>query len=166
MILDVGCGLKREGDVNIDINPDVKPDVLSDFRFLPFRRGTFDVVSFNHSLEHVPDPPLALAESSRILKKGGILKVKFPNHFSIASLLEILERKSFWCVKRADHWFDCHWSFLFSPQMTLVFIQNGFIPIKFEPDRRYFKRHRIIKIVYMFFPFLCPDVTLYGKKTR
>lgn len=164
MILDVGCGLKREGDVNIDINPDVRPDVVSDFRFLPFKDEVFDLTIFNHSLEHVPDPSSALNEANRVLKERAILKVKFPNHLSVASLLELLKGRPFWCVERADHWFDRHWSFLTSPQMVLTFIKHGFRPVRFEADARYFKRYRALKIVYRLFPFLCPDVSLYGKK--
>jgi len=164
MILDVGCGLKREGDINLDINPKVKPEIVSDFRFLPLKDGIFSLVIFNHSLEHIPDPCLALNEARRVLKKNGVLKVKFPNHFSVASILNIIKGKPFWCIKDASDWFDKHWSFLSSPQMVFTFITYGFKPVKFEADSRYFQRYRAMRILYTFFPFLCPDLTIYGIK--
>jgi len=164
MILDVGCGLKREGDVNLDINPEVKPDVVSDFRFLPLKNEAFNLVIFNHSLEHVPNPYLALNEAKRVLKKNGTLKVAFPNHFSVASLIEIIKGKPFWCVKNTGNYFDRHWSFFSSPQMVFTFISHGFKPMNFEADSRYFKRYRAMKVIYRIFPFLCPVVAIYGKK--
>lgn len=43
----------------------------------------FDVVRFNHVLEHFPDPVGALRESYRILKSGGFLLITVPNVNSI-----------------------------------------------------------------------------------
>ena len=45
------------------------PDV--DFQSLPYPDGTFDLVIHSDTLEHIPDPALALKESRRVLKPGG-----------------------------------------------------------------------------------------------
>lgn len=44
----------------------------------------FDVVRFNHVLEHLHDPGRALAEARRVLRPGGLLIVAVPNHAGIA----------------------------------------------------------------------------------
>lgn len=42
-------------------------------------RGHFDVVSMIHSLEHFPDPAMALAEARRLLTPDGVLLVQVPD---------------------------------------------------------------------------------------
>ncbi|MDH4258410.1 MAG: class I SAM-dependent methyltransferase [Candidatus Aminicenantes bacterium] len=44
-----------------------------------FPAGRFDVVTFWHTLEHLPDPQAALKEIHRILNKDGLLVVAVPN---------------------------------------------------------------------------------------
>lgn len=46
-----------------------------DGRSLPFDAETFDVVVFDSTLSHVPEPKLALAEAVRVLRPGGWLAV-------------------------------------------------------------------------------------------
>ena len=41
--------------------------------YIPFKDNTFDYVSANHILEHIPDDTTALHEIYRVLKKGGKL---------------------------------------------------------------------------------------------
>jgi ubiquinone/menaquinone biosynthesis C-methylase UbiE len=38
---------------------------------MPFRDGTFDIVVTSYSIHHLPDPVAAIAEISRVLKRGG-----------------------------------------------------------------------------------------------
>ena len=40
---------------------------------LPFEDGSFDVVSFQNVLMHIPDTQAALTEAKRVLKSGGII---------------------------------------------------------------------------------------------
>jgi SAM-dependent methyltransferase len=44
---------------------------VSDAQSLPFQDASFDVVTCNHTLYHVPDKDLALAEFVRVLRPGG-----------------------------------------------------------------------------------------------
>lgn len=44
---------------------------LADAQELPFPDGSFDVVTCNHTLYHVPDRDRALAEIDRVLRPGG-----------------------------------------------------------------------------------------------
>jgi SAM-dependent methyltransferase len=49
-----------------------------DLSLLPFRSGSFDVVSALDVIEHVPDDHRALSEISRVLRPGGILVASVP----------------------------------------------------------------------------------------
>jgi len=52
---------------------------LGDLLDLPAPDGFFDVVFFNHVIEHVPDDAGALREAHRILAPGGLLVLGTPN---------------------------------------------------------------------------------------
>lgn len=49
---------------------------------LPFPNESFDIVYSANILEHTRDPEAVLTESIRVLRKGGILHMEFPNHLS------------------------------------------------------------------------------------
>lgn len=46
---------------------------------LPFREGSFDVVTAKHTLEHVRTPKLGLSELARVLAPGGVAFVVVPD---------------------------------------------------------------------------------------
>lgn len=91
-ILDVGCGsgdllflLNVLGFVDLmGIDPFLVEDQASGSRFRLLRQeisqvqGQFDLVLFNHSLEHVPDPLAALSAALRVLAPDGTLVVRIP----------------------------------------------------------------------------------------
>jgi SAM-dependent methyltransferase len=52
---------------------------LADILDYPSHDDVFDVVFFNHVLEHIPDDAKALASVQRILKPGGLLVLGVPN---------------------------------------------------------------------------------------
>ena len=109
-VLDVGCGngvilkgLQSEGwkTYGVELN-----DRASDYarRILglnvftgalmdaKFPDSFFDVILFNHTLEHMTSPRRVLAEANRILKAGGLLVISLPNARSIEARLF----KSYW----------------------------------------------------------------------
>jgi SAM-dependent methyltransferase len=45
----------------------------------PWPPGSFDAVTFNHALEHVPDPQLTLQQARALLRPGGLVVVSVPN---------------------------------------------------------------------------------------
>ena len=82
--LNLGCGeFKKNGYINVDFSsvsdPDVK-HVLNIFPY-PFKDNAFNLIEADHLLEHLSYPFNAMKELVRILKNGGILKIKVP-HFS------------------------------------------------------------------------------------
>jgi ubiquinone/menaquinone biosynthesis C-methylase UbiE len=93
-VLEVGCGtgvltrvLAGLPEVHAVIGVDVAASLLdrarelapdleflqADARSLPFADERFDVVVFDSTLSHVPEPERALAEAFRVLRPGGLL---------------------------------------------------------------------------------------------
>lgn len=87
-ILDVGCGPRKNGTINIDIDRNVKPDIVCDMLFLPFRKETFYKVILGWVVEHTTKPDQLISGCHEILKLGGIIEVGFPNLASFTVLLD------------------------------------------------------------------------------
>jgi SAM-dependent methyltransferase len=108
-MLDVGCGTKPKGDVNIDFfrrgfNPQtgdqiqgefmspqkIKNFIISDATHLPFKDESFEVVFSSHTIEHVQNPSAMLREMCRVAKRKVIIRcphrkgsgAKMPYHFN------------------------------------------------------------------------------------
>ena len=102
-LLDVGCGrgdfLAKMRDLGwevVGLEPDERSAELAHKRFnLDVRKGTieqahfpddtFDAITVNHVIEHLPDPIGSLQECKRILKKDGRLIIFTPNIESLGS---------------------------------------------------------------------------------
>lgn len=54
---------------------------LADIQRLPFEDGYFDTVISCETIEHVPEPRLAVTELARVLRPGGRLILTTPNYF-------------------------------------------------------------------------------------
>jgi ubiquinone/menaquinone biosynthesis C-methylase UbiE len=79
--LDVGCGNRKMGDVNVDIRREVKPDVVCDIHHLPFKDDQFSHVYCYHVLEHKGiNPAKALKELLRV--SNGIVEIQVPHWLS------------------------------------------------------------------------------------
>ena len=48
---------------------------------LPFRNGAFSLILCNNSMEHFPEPRVALAEIGRVLESDGMLIITVPNGY-------------------------------------------------------------------------------------
>ncbi len=60
------------------------PLVAASAERLPYADASFDCVVADSLLEHLDDPPLAVAEWARVLRPGGTLLVWSPNRYSLA----------------------------------------------------------------------------------
>jgi SAM-dependent methyltransferase len=102
-IADIGCGighshrlLAPRETVGIDIDADVlegqdREIAAADMRRLPFADGEFDGAIAVHSVEHVPDPERALAETARVVKPGSAAVLVTPNRLTFARPDEIID---------------------------------------------------------------------------
>jgi len=79
-ILNVGCGDRPAGDVNLDrfYYGKWKNFVIAEAHYLPFKKNTFDKIYSKHCLEHLENPLKFFKEAKRVLKKGGVLECIYP----------------------------------------------------------------------------------------
>ena len=99
-LLDVGCGsgpflarMKGLGWLVQGIDPDAAAVAAARLARLPVEQGTlgdgtfaddtFDAVTLDHVIEHVPDPVQTLRECFRVLRPGGTIWVATPNTSSL-----------------------------------------------------------------------------------
>ncbi len=79
-VLDLGGGDRRHPDsrvFNLEYLPYLAVDLYGDGLALPFANGSVDFVLSQAVLEHVPEPPRAVAEISRILAPGASVYAEF-----------------------------------------------------------------------------------------
>lgn len=79
MKLDIGCGFRPRGDVNLDITTRSRANLIADFHHLPFVDHVFDKVTAIHVLEHSTNPLQILKE---LLRVGNEILIKCPHRFS------------------------------------------------------------------------------------
>lgn len=79
MILDVGCGKHKRGDVGIDYSRNSEADVIADAHYLPFKDRVFNKVISAVVFEHSPNPLNFLEEQYRVLKKEGKIELETDN---------------------------------------------------------------------------------------
>jgi ubiquinone/menaquinone biosynthesis C-methylase UbiE len=60
--------------------------VQADAQNLPFEAGSFDIVISCETIEHVPDPRVAVREMYRVCKPGGTLYLTTPNYLNFMGL--------------------------------------------------------------------------------
>jgi len=78
--LDVGCGDRPKGDVNLDrfFYGKWKNFIIGDAHYLPFKNETFNKVYSKHCLEHFENPPKFFKDARRVLKNDGVLECIYP----------------------------------------------------------------------------------------
>ena len=104
MKLNLGCGYDcREGWVNLDREEREGADIIHDLNMipLPFKNEEFDYVLCQDVLEHVNVTPL-MNEIHRILKNGGILKIRVP-HFTSTLNYEDPTHKNQFSIRTFDY---------------------------------------------------------------
>ena len=65
--------------------------LVVDAQQIPFPAESFDIVSANHMLYHIPDRTLALAEIARILRPGGVLYAATNGDSHLAELYQLVD---------------------------------------------------------------------------
>lgn len=65
---------------------------VSDAHRLPHADASFDTVISCETIEHLPDPPTAVREFARVLKRGGRLFLTTPNYLGLMGLFRAYRR--------------------------------------------------------------------------
>lgn len=173
--LDVGCGDRPKGNVNLDrnvgrteelyfqhrkINPKQIPNFIqADAHYLPFRKNSFNKVYCFHTLEHLADPIKVLKEIIRVV--NGEIEIRLPNHYHERfQCMFVPQRRSY--VKRFHKHSFCKKDL---ERMGFVIYQNFYIFNILSNLKLYFKNCRtprnfltflFYSIGSTFFPFI-PD---------
>jgi ubiquinone/menaquinone biosynthesis C-methylase UbiE len=152
-VLDVGCGLKPAGDVNIDLHFNeftehldaterklltprgVKNPVKADAHFLPFKNGIFDKVYSHHVLEHLDNPTKALSEMLRVANYKVIFVI--PHRFNI-------EQKRALRKKIHKHVFTTR---LVKRWLARMGITKYFLRVKYAPHPNKFLR--VLRLLWL-----------------
>jgi predicted SAM-dependent methyltransferase len=81
MMLDIGCGQNKKGDIGLDFRKLNSVDVVADARMLPFKDESFDHVYSSQTIEHFSHLEVRniVAEWVRILKKDGVIEIQCPD---------------------------------------------------------------------------------------
>ena len=81
MILDIGCGEAKKGDVVVDLRKTKSVDVVADARMLPFKGEFIDQVCSSAVIEHFSHREVrnVLLEWARVLKREGTLEIECPD---------------------------------------------------------------------------------------
>ena len=102
-VLDLGCGVGHSYEalapretVGVDVDAgalagQARETVRADMRDLPFEDAGFASVVAIQSIEHVPDPPRALAEAARVLEPDGTAVFVTPNRLTLGRPDEIID---------------------------------------------------------------------------
>lgn len=94
------------------------------FEEAEFKEGEFDLVIFNHVLEHMEDPKEVLKKVNRILRKGGRVLIDVPNFASLTARVGGAGWR--YILPREHRWH-------FTPTSLFVLLEKaGFAPIYWE----------------------------------
>lgn len=144
-VLDIGCGNKPRGTVNIDLFPEhtihrggfvainhperICNFVKADASHLPFRTNSFDLILSSHCLEHLDTPIEALKEWMRVATWQ--VKFRVPHRFSRQ------KGHGFFKAHRGAHktQFSMTWfaatlkNYIHTMEYTYAFFPHKFIPL-------------------------------------
>src|SRR5690348_8696690 len=80
--LNLGSGwYPKQGFVNVDCDPRYPADVIHDLEKTPwpFEDNQFELIEADHVLEHLGEIRAVMSELHRILRPGGILRIRVPH---------------------------------------------------------------------------------------
>jgi 2-polyprenyl-3-methyl-5-hydroxy-6-metoxy-1,4-benzoquinol methylase len=81
----VGFASERLTEYGVDVR-------IADIQAIPFADESFEIVISQETVEHVPEPALALAELVRVTRRGGSLILTGPNYLNLLGLYRLALR--------------------------------------------------------------------------
>lgn len=79
MKLEIGCGNRARGDVNLDVRRTSACNLIASAEYLPLKNNVFSLIFCSQVLEHLDSPQTALKEINRVLSGKGIARIDVPN---------------------------------------------------------------------------------------
>ena len=142
-VLDVGCGngsflefAKQHGwetfGADIRLSPETSrltcPLWEGRLPEVDFGGATFDVIRFNHVLEHLQNPLIELARCRELLNPGGLVFVGVPNLAGVSPRIKNLQSKLGLKKKQWRHYAAMHHLYFFTPETLKAVVERaGFV---------------------------------------
>jgi SAM-dependent methyltransferase len=132
--LNLGCGNNiKKGWVNLDCTNLPGVDIVHDLNKLPlpFIDEEFECIRCDNILEHVEYLPL-MEELHRILKKGGVLRIRVPHFTSRNNFVDPTHKKCFSIdtfdffvknITKNDYYFNFHFEHIRNKRIS--FLKSG-----------------------------------------
>jgi len=145
-VLDVGCGngsflrfAEKHGweifGADIRLSPETAgltcPLWEGRLTEIDFGGATFDVIRFNHVIEHLQNPLLELARCRELLNPGGIVFVGVPNLAGVSPQIKNLQSRLGLKKKRWRHYAALHHLYFFTPSTLISMIEKAGFTVKF-----------------------------------
>lgn len=133
MRLSLGCGEVRfEDAIHVDINERSAPDVVHDLNVIPWpwEDEQFDEVIGEDIIEHLDSVVGTVEEAHRVLRTGGVLKLRTPHFQSLNSWIDPTHK---WHL--TEHSFD-----YFDPDTGFGQKYAYYSPCKFKITRKHVNR--------------------------
>jgi len=100
---------------------------------IDFGEAKFDVIRFNHVLEHLQNPLIELARCRDLLNPGGIVFVGVPNLAGVSPRIKSLQSRLGLKNKRWRHYAATHHLYFFTPSTLRSMIERaGFAVLVWE----------------------------------
>lgn len=77
-VLDIGCGERARGDINLDVKRTSVCNLVASAENLPLRDSSVSLVLCSQVLEHLENPSMALREMKRVLMDHGEVRIDVP----------------------------------------------------------------------------------------
>jgi SAM-dependent methyltransferase len=151
VVLDVGCGDKKRGDIGVDVRRLPGVDVVCDVHSLPFADESFDEVCSSLVIEHTLNPFQFIQEQIRVLKKYGILRCEADNacywRFNIS--FSPFEEDFVTHFRSADYSASEEHNMIFYPEsIARLFKKSGLKKIRVHPKASVRKLDRLINLMF------------------
>ena len=145
-VLDVGCGngsflefAKQNGwetfGADIRLSPETAnltcPLFEGRLPDIDFGEAKFDVIRFNHVIEHLQNPLIELARCRELLNPGGIVFVGVPNLAGVSPRIKNFQSRLGLKKKRWRHYAATHHLYFFTPATLKRMIDKAGFSVRF-----------------------------------
>jgi len=108
--IDISPHVVEQANKNLKKNNLLVTTVVGDLRIMPFESNFFDYLYTMGTIEHLPEPIIAMKEISRVLKKGGRAVIGVPNKYEWFGKSLALDLFAYLGIKEDGYEFSFGWT--------------------------------------------------------
>ena len=162
MKLDIGCGSRARGDVNLDVRRTSACNLIASAEYLPLKSNVFSLIFCSQVLEHLDSPQTALKEINRVLSDKRTARIDVPNEVCTNNIkwlfLRFILNLPFSLRPREIKWLFCY--------INAVRNRDCSHFHKHIIDRRLIERYLMIKNEQSFAPIFLATLEGYCNKYK